>query len=147
VDGDALEERVSRLRVYQALFMHDFLESCVVVPRLLATRIALNNHDFLVCLALLGVSRVVLLALVEVAVAIALLVMVMLGEAVVLLVLLVSPPCHHVKQLHGGSRTIASEVVVHVLREEPVLGATDDVFIGDVGDGGARLEETPGVRP
>jgi hypothetical protein len=39
---------------------------------------------------------VVPLALVEVVVAVALLVVVPLGEAVVLLVLLVGPPCHHV---------------------------------------------------
>jgi hypothetical protein len=58
---------------------------------------------------------VVPLAFVEVAVAIALLVVVALGEAVILLVLLVSPPCHHVTQLHGSSRAIVSEVVVCVL--------------------------------
>jgi hypothetical protein len=40
-----------------------------------------------------------------------------------------------------------SEVVVHVLRKEPILKAVDDVFIGDVGDGGAHLEETLGVEP
>jgi hypothetical protein len=39
---------------------------------------------------------VVPLALVEVAVVVALLVTITLGEAVVLLILLVSPPCHHV---------------------------------------------------
>jgi hypothetical protein len=39
---------------------------------------------------------VVPLALVEVAVAVALLIAVVLGEAVVLLILLVSPSCHHV---------------------------------------------------
>jgi hypothetical protein len=44
-------------------------------------------------------------------VAIALLVVVALREAVVLLVLLDSPSCHHVTQLHGSSRAIASEVV------------------------------------
>jgi hypothetical protein len=81
------------------------------------------------------------LAFVKVAVAIALLVVVALGEAGVLLVLLVSPPCHHVTQLHGSSRAIAPEVMVCMLQEEPVLEAADDVFIGDVGDGGARLEE------
>jgi hypothetical protein len=42
---------------------------------------------------------------------------------------------------------IASEVVVRVLQEEPILEAADDVFVGDVGDGGAHLEETPGVEP
>jgi hypothetical protein len=41
-------------------------------------------------------SRVVLLALVEVVVVIALFVIVALGEAIVLLVPLASPPCHHV---------------------------------------------------
>jgi hypothetical protein len=127
--------------------VQDFLELCVIVPQLLSTRIALNSRDFLIWLALLGVSRVILLALVKVAVAIVLLVVVALGEAVVLLVLLVSPPCHHVTQLHGSSRAIASEVILRVLREEPVLEAADKVLIGDVGDGGARLEETPGVGP
>jgi hypothetical protein len=72
--------------VYRALFVQDFLELCVIVPRLLAMRIALNSHDFLVWLALLSVSRVVPLPLVEVAVAVALPIVVALGEAVVLLV-------------------------------------------------------------
>jgi hypothetical protein len=78
--------------VHQALFLQDFLKLCVVVPQLLTTQIVLDSHDFLVWLALLGVPRVVPLALVEVAVAVALLVAVSLGEAIVLLVLLVSPP-------------------------------------------------------
>jgi hypothetical protein len=37
--------------------------------------------------------------------------------------------------------------VVHVLQEEPVLEAADYVLIGDVGNGGAHLEEAPGVGP
>jgi hypothetical protein len=87
---------------------------------------------------------VVPLALVEVAIAIALIVVVALGESVILLILVVSPPCHHVAQLYGSSWAIAPEVVVRVLREEPFPEAADDVFVGDVGDGGARLEEMPG---
>jgi hypothetical protein len=133
--------------VYRALFVHDFLELRVVVPRLLATQIALDNCDFLVWLALSGISQLVPLTLVEVVVAIALLVVVALGEAVVLLILLVSPPCHHVVQLYSSSQAIAPEDVVCVLREEPILEAADDVLSGDVGDGGARLEEMPGVGP
>jgi hypothetical protein len=43
-----------------------------------------------------GKTPIVPLALVEVAVAVALLVAISLGEAVVLLILLVSPLCHHV---------------------------------------------------
>jgi hypothetical protein len=35
--------------------------------------------------------------------------------------------------------------VVHVLREEAVLEAVDDVLIGDVADGSSHLEETPNV--
>jgi hypothetical protein len=101
----------------------------------------------LVWLALLSVPRAVPLALVKVAIAIALLVIIALGEAVVLLVLLVSPPCHHVTQLHGTSWAIASEVVVRVFREEPILEAADDVLVSDVGDGGACLKETPAVGP
>jgi hypothetical protein len=76
--------------------VQDFLEQCIIAPRLLATRVALDIHDFLVWLTLSEVTRVVPLALVEVVVAVVLLVIVALGEAVVLLVLLVSPPCHHV---------------------------------------------------
>jgi hypothetical protein len=83
---------------------------------------------------------VVPLAFIEVAVATAVLVVVALGEAVIFLVLLVSPPRHHVAQLHGSSRIVAPEVVVRVLREEVILETTDDVLIGDVSDGGARLE-------
>jgi hypothetical protein len=62
----------------------------------LAMRIALNSCDFLVWLALLGIPRVVPLALVEVVVTISLLVVVALGEAIVPLVLLVNQSCHHV---------------------------------------------------
>jgi hypothetical protein len=76
---------VPRLRVYRALFVHDLLIFRVVVPRLLATRVALDSHDFMFWLTLLGVPRVVPLAFVEMAVAIALLVVVALGEAVVFL--------------------------------------------------------------
>jgi hypothetical protein len=54
-DGDTLEERVLRLQVYWALFVHDFLVFRVVVPRLLSTRIALDNRDFMVWLALSGI--------------------------------------------------------------------------------------------
>jgi hypothetical protein len=48
VEADALEEHVSRHWVHRALFVQDFLKLCVIVPRLLATRVALNNCDFLV---------------------------------------------------------------------------------------------------
>jgi hypothetical protein len=82
--------------MHRALFVQDFLKLSIIAPRLLATRIALDNHDFLVWLALSGVSRVVPLALVEVVVVVALLVDIALGEAIVLLVLQVSAPCHHV---------------------------------------------------
>jgi hypothetical protein len=127
--------------------VHDLLILCLVVPLLLAMRITLNGRDFLVWLTLSGVPRVVPLAFVEVVVATSLLVVVALGEVVILLILLVSPSCHHVMQLHGSSRAIVPEVVERVLREEPILEATDDVFIDDVGDGGTRLEETPCVGP
>jgi hypothetical protein len=82
-----------------------------------------------------------------VVVAVALLVVVALREPIVLLVLLVSPPCHHVAHLHGSSRAVASEVMVSVFREEAVLEAADDVLVGNIGNGGSHLEETPGVGP
>jgi hypothetical protein len=37
--------------------------------------------------------------------------------------------------------------VVCALREEVILEAADHVLVGDVGDGGSYLEETPGVGP
>jgi hypothetical protein len=107
----------------------------------------LDSREFMVWLALSGILRVDPLALVEAVAAIALLVVVALGEPVVLLILLASPPCHHVAQLYCSSQAIAPEVVVRVLREEPVLEAADDILVGDVGNGDARLEETPGVGP
>jgi hypothetical protein len=118
----------------------------VVVPQLLAARVSLDSRDFMVWLALSGVPRVVPLAFVEVAIAVALFVVDVLGKVVVFLILLVSPPGHHVTQLHGSSRAIAPEVLVRVLQEEAVLEATDDVLIGNVGDSGVRLKETLCVR-
>jgi hypothetical protein len=70
-----------------------------------------------------------------------------LREAILLLILLVSPPCHHVAQFHCSSRVVAFKVMVGELREEVVLQAADDVQVGDVGDGGLHLEETTGVGP
>jgi hypothetical protein len=133
--------------VHQASFVQDFLKLCLITPRLLAPRIALNSRDLLVWLAFLGVPRVVPLALVKVVVAVALLVVVALREVIVLLVLLVGPPCHHVTQFHGSSRAVASEVMVSMLPEEAVLEAADDVLVGNGGDGGSHLEELPGVGP
>jgi hypothetical protein len=100
-----------------------------------------------VWLALSGVPQVVPLAFVKVVIAIALLVVVALREAVIFLVLLVSPPYHHVTQLHGSSWAVVPEVMVRALREEAILEATNDVLISDVGDGGACLEETWCVGP
>jgi hypothetical protein len=78
---------------------------------------------------------------------VALPVVVALGKALGLLVILVRAPCHHVAEFHGSSRAIASKVVVGVLRGKAILEATDDVLVGDVGDGGSHLEEMPGVGP
>jgi hypothetical protein len=63
----------------------------------------------------LGIPRVVPLAFVKVVIAVALLVIVALREAIVLLILLVSPPCHHVAQFLGSSRAVASKVMVGVI--------------------------------
>jgi hypothetical protein len=76
--------------------VQDILKLCFIVPRHLATRVALTSRNFFILLALLGVPRVVPLGLVELVVAVALFVAVVLGEAVVLLVLLVGPLCQHV---------------------------------------------------
>jgi hypothetical protein len=128
------------------LLVQDLLELILLVPKLLAMRVALYNHDFMVWLSLSGGFRVVPLAFVG-AVAIVALVVVALGEALVLLVLLVSPSLHHVGELHDSLGAISAEVAVEVLRAEAILEAVDDVLVGDVGDGGTYLEEAPGVGP
>jgi hypothetical protein len=94
----------------------------------------------------LGGSRVVPLAFVG-AVIIVALVVVALGEALVLLVLLVGPSLHHVAELHDSLRAIVAEVVVDVLQAKAILEAADDILISDVGDGGTHLEEARGVGP
>jgi hypothetical protein len=95
----------------------------LIVPRLFAPQIALNNRDIIVWVAFSGVSRVVPLAFVGMVVVVALLVVVALGEALVLLVLLVSTPCNHVMEFHDNSRAVASEIVVGVLQEKAILEA------------------------
>jgi hypothetical protein len=44
-------------------------------------------------------------------------------------------------------QAVAAKITVDVLRARAVLEAVDDVLISDVGDGGAHLEEAPGVGP
>jgi hypothetical protein len=132
---------------FETMLVQDFLKLCLIVSRLLAPRIALDGHDFLVWLAFSRIPRFVLLAFVEVVVVVALLVIIVLREAIVLLVLLVRAPYHHVAQFHGNILAVASEVVVGVLRENAVLEAADDVLVGNVGNGGSHLEETLGVGP
>jgi hypothetical protein len=100
----------------------------------------------MVWLALSGEFRVVPLAFGGV-VAIIALVIVTLGEALILLILLVGPSLHHVVELHDSLGAVVTKVVVDVVRAEAVLEAVDDILIGDVGDGGAHLEEAPGVEP
>jgi hypothetical protein len=116
-NADALEERMLGLQMHQALLVQDFLKLSLIVPRLLASRFALNSGDFMVWLAFSGVSRVVPLAFVRVVVVVALLVIFAIGEALILLILLVGTPCHHVMEFHGSSWAVASEVMVSVLRE------------------------------
>jgi hypothetical protein len=135
------------LRVHRALLVQEFLKLSLIVTRLLALRIVLNSRDFMVWLACLGVLRVVPLAFVGVVIVVALLVVVALGEALVLPILLVGPPCRHVVKIHGSSWAVASKVVVGVLQEKAILEAADDVLVGDVGDGGSHLEEASCVGP
>jgi hypothetical protein len=52
--------------VHRALLVQDLLELILLVPRLLATRVALHSHDVTVWLALSGGFRVVPLAFVRV---------------------------------------------------------------------------------
>jgi hypothetical protein len=80
------------LQVHRASFVQDFLKLSLIAPRLLARLVVLNSHDFLVWLALSGVPLVVPLAPIKVVVAIALLVIVALGEAIILLIILIG---HH----------------------------------------------------
>jgi hypothetical protein len=66
--------------VHRASFVQDFFKLSLIAPWLLATWIALNSCDFLVCLALSRILQIVPLSLIEVVVAVALLVVVALGK-------------------------------------------------------------------
>jgi len=70
-----------------------------------------------------------------------------LGETFILFVHLVGPPLHHVAELDGGVGEVSSELAVCELRIESVMEATDCVFVGDVGDGGAYFEKTVRIGP
>jgi hypothetical protein len=100
----------------------------------------------MVWLVPLGGFRVVPLAFAG-AVAVVVLVVVVLGEALILLILLVGPSLHHVAELHDSLGAVAAEVVVDVLRAEAILEAVDDILVGDVGDGGVHLKEASSVGP
>jgi hypothetical protein len=54
--GDALEEHVLGLQVHQVLLVQDLVILVLLVPRVLAVRVALNIYDFIVWLALSGGS-------------------------------------------------------------------------------------------
>jgi hypothetical protein len=82
-----------------------------------------------------------------VVVSLAFVVVVTLGVAVTLMVILVHPSLHHVVEFHNSLGAVASTIAVEILLDEAVLEAVDDVLVGDVGDGGVGVEETPGVRP
>jgi hypothetical protein len=70
-----------------------------------------------------------------------------LGEALILLILLVGPSLHHIMKLHDGLGAAASKVAVDVLQGEAILEAVDDILVSDVGNVVAHLEEVPGVGP
>jgi hypothetical protein len=62
-----------------------------------------------------------------------------------LLFLLICPSLHHVAEFHDGLGALVSEVQVDRTLEDAVVEAVDDVLVGDVGNGGVRLEEAVGV--
>jgi hypothetical protein len=106
--GDALEKRVLG---HRALLVQDLLILVLLVLQLFAAWVAINSHDFIIWLALLGGSRVVLLDFVGAVVAVAL-VVVILGEE---LILLVGLSLHHVVELHDSLGAVASDVAVDIL--------------------------------
>jgi hypothetical protein len=103
-------------------------------------------HDEIIKLALSGRSRVVLLALVRVVIVVPLaaFIIVALWIAVMLVVCL---SLHHVVEFHDSLGAVVSKIVVEELLGKAILEVVDDILVGYVGDGGVRVEETPGVRP
>ena len=59
-----------------------------------------------------------------------------------LLLFLVGPLQHHVVEGHNRLRSVSSEVAIELLSGKAVVEAVDDVVVDDVGDGGARVEES-----
>jgi hypothetical protein len=98
---------------HRALLVQDLLILVLLVLQLFAAWVAINSHDFIIWLALLGGSRVVLLDFVGAVVAVAL--VVILGEELILLILLVGLSLHHVVELHDSLGAVASDVAVDIL--------------------------------
>jgi len=69
----------------------------------------------------------------------------LLRVAVIVLLLLVRPVCHHVRECPDGLGVLPAEISIEVPVGKAVLEAVDDVLIGDVGDGGMCLEEATSV--
>jgi hypothetical protein len=68
-----------------------------------------------------------------------------LREAVALLFLSVYPSLHHVMEPRNGLGSVTAKIYEEVLVGDAVVEAVDHVLLGDVGDGGASLEEVAGV--
>ena len=64
-----------------------------------------------------------------------------LWEAVILLFFVVGPVGHHVSEFRDGLGSLSAEVSEDVSIDEALMVAVDDVYFGDVGNGGALFEE------
>ena len=67
------------------------------------------------------------------------------GEAVILQFFIFGPRRHHIAEFRDGLGSLPAEVPEDVPVCESLMKVVDDILVGDVGDGGALLEEMSGV--
>jgi hypothetical protein len=116
--------------------------------RLLASRRTVHSRDEIIWPTFSGWTRIVPLAFIIVVVIwtpqIAVLA---LQELLPHLLLLFGPVMHHVMKARNSFRHVPPEVSVDAWVGDAVVEAVDDVFLRDVPDGSANVEETTCVGP
>jgi hypothetical protein len=124
-------------------FLEFFLRRC-----LLASRGMIHSHDEIIWLALSGWTRVVPLALVIVVVIWTPQVAIIAPrEPLSHLFFLLGPVVHHIMKLSNSFRSVLPKVSVDAWVGDAVVEAVDDVFLRDIRNRSADVEEKACVVP
>jgi hypothetical protein len=115
---------------------------------LLASQGTVHSHDEIVWLALSGWTRVVPLAFIgTVVVWMPRVAIIAPRELLPYLFLLLGPVVHHVMKPCNSSRSVLPKLSIDAWVGDAVVEAVDDVFLQDIRNGGADIEETTCIGP